>query len=204
VFRTVALVVIVVAPMQAAYASSCMTESEARRVYSTSHLYWHGADHCWDATPGRLRDSGRHRHHFVRQHREEGEAVKVQRQRILQPKPPAQPELVAQAQAQLVAQAQAQPVEEATPLPTLTTADLIRAGNTRIFEEMESKLKERWSDTHMEFQTKPSLIEGATADAESTVSVGLVILSIGGILVICATLVSFGVTVEQRRHRRQM
>ena len=203
-FRTVALVVIVVAPVQAAYASSCMTESEARRVYSTSHLYWHGADRCWDATPGRLRNSERHRHNFVRQHREEDEAVKAQRQPILQPKPPAQPQLLAQAQAQLVAQAEPRPVEEATPLPTLTTADLIRAGNTRIFEEMESKLKERWSDTHMEFQTKPSLIEAATADAGSTVSVGLVILSIGGILVICATLVSFGVTVEQRRHRRQM
>ena len=203
-FRTVALVVIVVAPVQAAYASSCMTESEARRVYSTSHLYWHGPDHCWDATPGRRRNSERHRHHFVRQHREEDEAVKAQRQPILQPKLPAQPQLVAQAQAQLVAQAEPRPVEEATPLPTLTTADLIRAGNTRIFEEMESKLKERWSDTHMEFQTKPSLIEAATADAGSTVSVGLVILSIGGILVICATLVSFGVTVEQRRHRRQM
>jgi len=43
-------------------------------------------------------------------------------------------------------------VKKQTPLPTLTTADLIRAGSTRIFEEMESKLKERWSDTHMEFK----------------------------------------------------
>ena len=207
-FRTVALVVIVVAPMQAAFSAPCMTVSEARRVYSTSHLFWHGADHCWDATPGRVRNSERPRHHFVRKHRDEEEVVKAQPQPVLlaQPKPlaQAQPQLVAQAPRQVITQAEPQPADELTPLPTLTTADLIRAGNTRIFEEMESKLKERWSDTHMEFQTKPSLIEAATADVGSTVSVGLVILSIGGILVICATLVSFGVTVEQRRHRRQM
>jgi hypothetical protein len=189
-----------------------MTESEARRVYSTSHLYWHGADHCWDATPGRRHNSERPRHHFVRQHRDEDEAVKAQPkpsvqaqpQLVTQPQPVAQAQLIAQAQAQLVAQADPQSARESTPLPVLTSADLIRAGNTRIFEQMESKLKERWSDTRMELQTKPSLIEAATADAGSTVSVGLVILSIGGILVICTMLVSFGATVEQRRHRPQM
>lgn len=191
-FRTIALVVIVVAPIRAASAAPCMTESEARRVYSTSHLYWHGADHCWDATPGRLRNSERHRHHFVRQPRDDDEAVK------------AQPQPVAQAQPQLVAQAQPKPVEEPTPLPILTTADLVRAGHTRMIEELELKLKDRWSDTYMEYQTKPSLIEAATADAQSTVSVGLVILSGGGILLICTMLVSFGAKAEQRRHRRQI
>jgi hypothetical protein len=171
-----------------------MTESEARRVYSTSHLYWHGADHCWDATPGRVRNSERRRHHFVRQHRDEDEAVKAQPQPVLL----AQPQLVSQAQPQLVTQAQSQAAD------TLTTADLIRAGHTRMIEELESKLRDRWSDTHMEFQTKPSLIETATADAGSTVSVGLVILSIGGILVICTMLILFGATAEQRRHSSRM
>jgi hypothetical protein len=208
VFRTVALVVIVFAPMRAAYAAPCMTESEARRVYSTSHLYWHSADHCWDATPGRARDSEKNRHHFVRQHRDEDEAVKAQPRPgpLAQPKPlaQAQPQLLAQAQAQLVAQAEPQPVEEPRPLPTLTTTDLIRAGNTRIFEKLESKFRDHWSDIHKEFQTKPPLVEAASADAESTVSVGLVILSIGGILVICTMLVSFGAAVEQRQHGRQV
>jgi hypothetical protein len=193
VFRTVALVVIVVAPMHAASAAPCMTESEARRAYSTAHLYWHGADHCWDASPGRLRSSGKPRHHFVRQHRDEDEVVKAQPKPVLQ----AQPQLVAQAQ--LVAQPDPQSAKESTPLPMLTSADLIRAGHTRMIEELESKLRDRWSDTRMEFQAKPSLIEVATADAPSTVSVGLVILSIGGILVIWTMLVSFGAKVEQRR-----
>jgi hypothetical protein len=210
VFRTVALVVIMVAPMRAAYAAPCMTESEARRVYSTSHLYWHGPDHCWDATPGRFRDSERHRHHFVRQHRDEDEAVRPQPRPgpLAQPKPlaQAQPQQLAQAQAQLVAQAEPLPLppQEPTPPPTLTTTDLIRAGNTRIFEKLESKFRDHWSDIHKEFQTKPSVVEAASADAESTVSVGLVILSIGGILVICTMLVSFGATVEQRQHGRQV
>jgi hypothetical protein len=206
VFRTIALVVIVVALMQAAYASSCMTESEARRAYATSHLYWHGADHCWDATPGRVHTSEGPHHHFVRHHREENEAVKAQPRRILQaqPSPSAQPQLVAQAHVQMVAQAEPQPMEESALMPVLTTADLIRAGNTRIFEELESKLKERWSDTHMEVQTKASLIASATADAESTVSVGLVILGVGGAVVICTMLISFGATMARRRHQRQM
>src|SRR5262249_38651686 len=28
----------------------CMTQAEARAQFATSHLYWHGPDHCWDAT----------------------------------------------------------------------------------------------------------------------------------------------------------
>jgi len=29
----------------------CMTLAAARSVHPRSHLYWHGAHHCWDATP---------------------------------------------------------------------------------------------------------------------------------------------------------
>ncbi len=29
---------------------SCMTMAEARTQFATSHLYWHGPNHCWDAT----------------------------------------------------------------------------------------------------------------------------------------------------------
>jgi hypothetical protein len=35
--------------------SSCMSQSEARQRFGPVHLYWHGPDHCWDATPGRHR-----------------------------------------------------------------------------------------------------------------------------------------------------
>jgi hypothetical protein len=30
---------------------SCMTQSEARAKFPTTHLWWHGEGHCWDATP---------------------------------------------------------------------------------------------------------------------------------------------------------
>ena len=39
-------------PAQAS--NSCMSQSEARQ-HGSVHLYWHGPDHCWDATPGRHR-----------------------------------------------------------------------------------------------------------------------------------------------------
>src|SRR5437660_173653 len=29
---------------------SCMTMAEARAQFATSHLFWHGSGHCWDAT----------------------------------------------------------------------------------------------------------------------------------------------------------
>ena len=32
-----------------------MTMAEARQQFATSHLYWHGPGHCWDATPPRHR-----------------------------------------------------------------------------------------------------------------------------------------------------
>src|SRR5579871_4293816 len=38
---------------------SCMTKDEARKQFATSHLYWHGADHCWDASPGRRQPAAR-------------------------------------------------------------------------------------------------------------------------------------------------
>src|SRR3954464_251729 len=31
--------------------TSCMSQSEARQHFGSVHLYWHGPDHCWDATP---------------------------------------------------------------------------------------------------------------------------------------------------------
>ena len=30
---------------------SCMTKTEARQYFGAVHIYWHGAEHCWDASP---------------------------------------------------------------------------------------------------------------------------------------------------------
>src|SRR5438477_2165759 len=54
--RTVVIVVFALVATTPAYASkSCMTMAEARQHFSSSHLYWHGAGHCWDATAPRHR-----------------------------------------------------------------------------------------------------------------------------------------------------
>ena len=54
--RIAVIVVAIVMVSSPSHASpSCMTKSEARQKLGTAHLYWHGAGHCWDATPPRRR-----------------------------------------------------------------------------------------------------------------------------------------------------
>ena len=46
------LVVLVVAtPSEAS--PSCRSKAEARQHFGSVHIYWHGRDHCWDATSTR-------------------------------------------------------------------------------------------------------------------------------------------------------
>src|SRR5258708_8306266 len=60
----VALVVVFVSVLTTTSeaSQSCMSKTEARQSFHSSHIYWHGADHCWDATPIR-RHGGQHRAH---------------------------------------------------------------------------------------------------------------------------------------------
>ena len=41
---------------------SCMSKAEARHAFHSSYIYWHGVNHCWDATAMR-RHGVRHRAH---------------------------------------------------------------------------------------------------------------------------------------------
>ncbi len=55
---------------------SCMTRTEARRHFGSAHLYWHGADHCWNVTA-----TGRHhRIHYVREKTDHQDREKADRQ----------------------------------------------------------------------------------------------------------------------------
>jgi hypothetical protein len=47
---------VVITPSEAS--KSCMSKTEARQHFGSVHIYWHGADHCWDAT-------GTLRHHQI-------------------------------------------------------------------------------------------------------------------------------------------
>ena len=61
--------------------NSCMTKTEARQHFGSVHIYWHGKDHCWDATPGR-----RHgRIHTVRQKDHLDTVQQTVQQKIHQP-----------------------------------------------------------------------------------------------------------------------
>ena len=61
----VALVVVFVSVLTTSSeaSKSCMTKTEARQHFGSVHIYWHGKDHCWDATSTRQH----HRIHAVRQ-----------------------------------------------------------------------------------------------------------------------------------------
>jgi hypothetical protein len=49
--RVVLFVVVMLTMATTSEASrSCMSKTEARRHFGPVHLYWHGADHCWDAS----------------------------------------------------------------------------------------------------------------------------------------------------------
>lgn len=41
------------AAMPSHASKSCMSKTEARQHFGLVHIYWHGADHCWDASSGR-------------------------------------------------------------------------------------------------------------------------------------------------------
>jgi hypothetical protein len=47
----VVTVVVVVATTPVEASQSCMSKAEARQHFNSSYIYWHGSDHCWDATP---------------------------------------------------------------------------------------------------------------------------------------------------------
>ena len=47
----VVTMVVATTPLEAS--QSCMSKTEARHHFGSAHIYWHGPDHCWDATPAR-------------------------------------------------------------------------------------------------------------------------------------------------------
>ena len=47
----IAVVLVSATPSEAS--KSCMTKAEARQHFGSVHIYWHGPDRCWDATPTR-------------------------------------------------------------------------------------------------------------------------------------------------------
>jgi hypothetical protein len=54
----VSMLVMLVATTPSEASQSCMSKTEAHQYFGSVHVYWHGRDNCWDATPTR-------RHHQI-------------------------------------------------------------------------------------------------------------------------------------------
>jgi len=76
--RVAVIVVLLVLTTPSEASKSCMTKTEARQHFGSVHIYWHGKDHCWDATPTR-------RHHRIHKVQQKIQIHKVQ-QKIDEPK----------------------------------------------------------------------------------------------------------------------
>jgi hypothetical protein len=50
---TVIVVTMLVVTTPSIASQSCMSKTEARQHFGSTYIYWHGPDHCWDATPPR-------------------------------------------------------------------------------------------------------------------------------------------------------
>ncbi len=56
--------------------NDCMSKAEARQHFGSVHIYWHGPEHCWDASPGRHRVAQRSRHNSDRHAQREDHPAK--------------------------------------------------------------------------------------------------------------------------------
>ncbi len=57
--RVAVLVVLLMVATPSEASKSCMSKTEARHHFGSVHIYWHGKDHCWDATRSHQRAATR-------------------------------------------------------------------------------------------------------------------------------------------------
>jgi hypothetical protein len=176
--RIIAIAVVVLLWPVAAHASKdCMTKTEARKVYRTSYLYWHGKGRCWDASP---RVSHRHQKvGAVRRH-----PLEASHKAKAKPKPEVKAEMV-----------------DASPVParaerTLTPDDLRTWANSRaeMTTEPSVTILGRWPDEEFpQHRTKLTAVKDPSLMNSRTV-----------IMVIIIIMVLLAVLIEVRFHRRTL
>jgi hypothetical protein len=170
IMRIIVIAVAVLLSPAVAHASKdCMTKAEARKVYRTSYLYWHGKGRCWDAASHHQKVGA------VRRHR--GEASHKAK-----PEPEVKVEVV-----------------DGRPVPTpaertLTPDDLRKWGNSMAAMPAEPivTILDRWPDQELpQRRTKPA------ADEEpSLVNTRTIIMMIIMFMTLLAVLIE--VTVRRR------
>ena len=119
-----------------------MTKAEARNVYRTSYLYWHGKGRCWDAAP-------RTSHRLKKVAAARANRVEASHKTKTRPKPEVKVEVV-----------------DPSPVPTgangtLTPDDLRKWANSMAAMPSEPivKILDRWPDEELpQHRTKPAAI----------------------------------------------
>ena len=155
----IAVVVVVSWPAVAHASKDCMTRVEARKVYRTSYLYWHGKGRCWDASS---RVSHRHQKVGAVQHH-------VEASHKAKPKPEANPVQT--------------PAER-----TLTPDDLRTYANSMAAMTSEPILTilDRWPDEELQqHRTKPT----AAVQEPSMMNTRIIIMVIIIFMVLLAVLI---------------
>ena len=141
--RIVAIAVVLLLSPAVAHASKdCMTKAEARNIYRTSYLYWHGKGRCWDASP-RLKKVAAAR----------ANPVDASHKAKTRPKPEVKLEVV-----------------DSSPAPTganrtLTSDDLRKWANSMAAMSSEPivTILDRWPDEELpQHRTKPTAIQEPT------------------------------------------
>src|SRR3569833_1201980 len=165
---------VLTAPVPAS--AACMSIGEARQHYGSVHLYWHGSNHCWDASPGRRRDAATTRRH-AREH---------ERPKAREPKwREARSELVADNEPARAAQDRAAQAVAAADTPPIRIAPVkvvsILADWTERWVDLEQVVPARLLKTH-----SPSLAASAPEHKSALVleirGVAIIIFGFGLVL----------------------
>jgi hypothetical protein len=166
--RTIAIAVLMLSWPAVAHASKdCMTKAEARKVYRTSYLYWHGKGRCWDAS---RRASHRHPKVGAVQHR-------IGASHKAEPKPEVRPEVPTRAERTL------------TPDDLRTWANSMAA----MTAEPTVTILDRWPDEELPQQrTSPTAVQ-----EPSLINIRTVIMAIIMLMALLAVLIEVTVHLRK-------
>jgi hypothetical protein len=172
-------VMLLLSPAVAHASKDCMTKAEARNVYRTSYLYWHGKGRCWDA-------SRRASHRLKKSASRKGEPVEESHK--AKPKQEGKAELV-----------------KSSPLPTgtngtLTPDDLRAWANSMAAMPSEPivTILDRWPDVELpQFRTKPAAVEEPSLmNTKTIIMVTIMFMALLAVLI--------GMTVHRRSSYRMV
>ena len=180
--RIVAIAVVLLLSPAVAHASKdCMTKAEARNVYRTSYLYWHGKGRCWDASP-------RASHRLKKVAAARANRVEASHKTKTRLKPEAKLDVV-----------------DPSPVPTgahgtLTPDDLRKWANSMAAMPSEPivTILDRWPDEELpQHRTKPAAVEKPSLMSTRTIIMVIIML-----MALSAVLI--GVTVHRRSSHRMV